>query len=90
MKNGAARWHSLADRVAMAARCAQSQLSTDGPQKEAGPSNQLREWFSHDPENGKSFKQIFAELDTRPESWELIMKAAKTRYRKHCSAVLAI
>jgi uncharacterized protein YeaO (DUF488 family) len=53
-------------------------LQTDGWQKEAGPSNQLRKWFSHDPEKWDEFQRRYsAELDTRPESWEPIVKAAK-------------
>jgi uncharacterized protein YeaO (DUF488 family) len=53
-------------------------LVTDGWQKEAGPSDQLRKWFSHDPEKWAEFQhRYFAELDTRPEAWEPILKAAK-------------
>jgi uncharacterized protein YeaO (DUF488 family) len=53
-------------------------LVTDGWQKEAGPSDQLRKWFSHDPEKWAEFQhRYFAELDTRPEAWEPILKAAE-------------
>jgi uncharacterized protein YeaO (DUF488 family) len=46
--------------------------------KEAGPSDALRKWFSHDPAKWDKFKQkYFAELDHRPESWEPIHKAAR-------------
>jgi uncharacterized protein YeaO (DUF488 family) len=50
----------------------------DGWQKEAGPSTQLRKWFSHDPDKWMEFQQkYFAELKERPEAWEPILEAAK-------------
>jgi uncharacterized protein YeaO (DUF488 family) len=50
----------------------------DGWQKEAGPSVQLRKWFSHDPEKWTEFqRKYFAELEQRPEAWEPILKAAE-------------
>lgn len=53
-------------------------LVTAGWQKEAGPSNELRKWFSHDPARWEEFqRRYFAELDTRPEGWDPIVKAAK-------------
>jgi uncharacterized protein YeaO (DUF488 family) len=53
-------------------------LVTDGWQKEAGPSGELRKWFSHDPEKWTEFQhRYFAELDTRPEAWAPILKAAE-------------
>jgi uncharacterized protein YeaO (DUF488 family) len=53
-------------------------LVTNGWQKEAGPSDQLRKWFSHDPEKWTEFQhKYFAELDTRPEAWTPILKAAE-------------
>ncbi len=46
--------------------------------KEAGPSTDLRKWFNHDPKKWKEFqRKYFAELNTRPEAWEPILKAAK-------------
>ena len=46
--------------------------------KDAGPSDQLRKWFSHDPEKWTEFqRKYFAELDTRPEAWEQILKAVE-------------
>jgi uncharacterized protein YeaO (DUF488 family) len=46
--------------------------------KDAGPSDGLRKWFSHDPEKWTEFqRKYFAELDTRPEAWEPILKAAR-------------
>ena len=53
-------------------------LRTDGWEKEAGPSTQLRKWFGHDPKKWEEFqRKYFAELDTRPEAWEPILKAAE-------------
>lgn len=47
-------------------------------QKDAGPSTALRQWFSHDPSKWDKFRQkYFAELDTRPEAWQPIAKAAR-------------
>ncbi len=55
-----------------------SELQIDGWQKEAGPSTELRKWFNHDPEKWREFqRKYFAELDTRPEAWEPVLKAAK-------------
>lgn len=46
--------------------------------KEAGPSDELRKWFSHDPRKWKEFqRKYFAELEERPEAWEPILKAAR-------------
>jgi uncharacterized protein YeaO (DUF488 family) len=50
----------------------------DGWQKEAGPSTELRKWFSHDPDKWVEFQQkYFAELKERPEAWAPILEAAK-------------
>ncbi len=55
-------------------------IHIDGWQKEAGPSSELRRWFSHDPAKWTAFQhKYFAELEDRPEAWEPIMKAAKRR-----------
>jgi len=48
--------------------------------KDAGPSDALRKWFSHDPAKWDSFKEkYFTELDTRPDAWEPILKLAARR-----------
>jgi len=53
-------------------------LRTDGWEKEAGPSTELRKWFAHDPKKWEHFqRKYFAELDTRPQAWEPIVKAAE-------------
>lgn len=47
-------------------------------QKDAGPSTELRKWFNHDPAKWTEFqRKYFAELDSRPEAWEPILKAAR-------------
>ncbi len=50
----------------------------DSWQKDAGPSGELRKWFSHDPAKWADFqRKYFAELEKRPEAWEPILQAAK-------------
>lgn len=50
----------------------------DGWQKDVGPSDRLRKWFSHDPAKWEQFKsKYFEELDERPEAWEPIRAAAQ-------------
>jgi uncharacterized protein YeaO (DUF488 family) len=52
-------------------------LAMDGWLKDAGPSTELRKWFSHDPAKWEKFREkYFAELDGRPEAWEPIRKSA--------------
>ena len=54
-----------------------TELHIDGWLKEAGPSTELRKWFSHDPKKWDEFqRKYFAELDTRLDAWEPILKAA--------------
>jgi uncharacterized protein YeaO (DUF488 family) len=46
--------------------------------KEAGPSTQLRKWFSHDPDKWPRFRvRYFRELDSAPEAWRPILSAAR-------------
>ena len=57
-------------------------LQMDAWQKEAGPSDQLRKWFAHDPKKWIEFqKRYFAELETRPEAWDPILQAAQRHKR---------
>ena len=50
----------------------------DGWQKDVGPSDQLRKWFSHDPAKWAEFqRKYFAELAQRPETWQPLLKAAE-------------
>ncbi len=53
-------------------------IHMDGWQKEVGPSDQLRKWFSHDPAKWTEFQHKYlAELEQRPEVWKPILSAAK-------------
>ncbi len=53
-------------------------LPADGWLKEAGPSTELRKWFSHDPAKWHEFRRrYFAELDGAPEAWAPIRDAAQ-------------
>lgn len=46
--------------------------------KDAAPSTELRQWFSHDAARWPEFrKRYFAELKTRPEAWMPLLDAAR-------------
>ncbi|HXE10724.1 MAG TPA: DUF488 domain-containing protein [Bryobacteraceae bacterium] len=46
--------------------------------KDAGPSTELRKWFSHDPAKWDEFqKRYFDELMANPDAWEPILQAAR-------------
>lgn len=45
--------------------------------KAVSPSNELRQWFGHDPAKWKEFQlRYFAELDKQPEGWQPLLEAA--------------
>ena len=53
-------------------------LRIDAWLKDAGPSTELRKWFSHDPDKWADFRRrYFRELDSRPEAWQPIVSAAR-------------
>ena len=53
-------------------------LPLDGWLKDAGPSTELRKWFSHDPAKWEEFqKRYVAELKKSPEAWQPIVDAAR-------------
>lgn len=53
-------------------------LRMDGWLKDAGPSTELRKWFSHDPEKWSEFRRrYFAELSRAPEVLAPIRDAAR-------------
>jgi uncharacterized protein YeaO (DUF488 family) len=55
-------------------------LRIDGWLKDAGPSNELRKWFGHDPERWQEFRRkYFAELDRAPDAWAPIRDALRQR-----------
>ena len=46
--------------------------------KEVAPSNDLRNWYKHDPDKWQEFrKRYFAELEEKPDVWEPILDAAR-------------
>lgn len=46
--------------------------------REVAPSNELRQWFNHDPQKWNGFQPRFAlELDGKPETWQPIIEAAQ-------------
>ena len=46
--------------------------------KDAGPSTELRKWFSHDPAKWDEFrKRYFHELTANPDAWEPVLEAAR-------------
>lgn len=43
------------------------------------PSNELRQWYSHDPQKWSEFQQRYAlELDSTPQTWQPIVAAAQS------------
>jgi uncharacterized protein YeaO (DUF488 family) len=53
-------------------------LRVDAWLKEAGPSTELRKWFSHDPDKWAEFRRrYFRELDSRPDAWHPLVSAAR-------------
>ena len=53
-------------------------LRVDAWLKDVGPSTELRQWFSHDPDKWMRFRtRYFRELDSRPEAWRPIVTAAR-------------
>ncbi len=47
--------------------------------KEVAPSNELRNWYGHDPERWPEFqRRYFAELDRMPETWKPLLEAGRT------------
>jgi uncharacterized protein YeaO (DUF488 family) len=55
-----------------------ARVHVDAWPKDVGPSTELRNWFSHDPERWPQFRRrYFRELDTRPEAWQPILSKAR-------------
>jgi uncharacterized protein YeaO (DUF488 family) len=69
----------------------------DGWIKSVAPSDRLRSWFGHEPAKWTEFqRRYFAELDHKPETWELLSEAARrgnitlvygARDREHNNAI---
>lgn len=50
--------------------------------REAAPSDELREWFGHDPERWEGFRERYAaELEGKPESWRPLLEALEDQGR---------
>lgn len=46
--------------------------------KEVAPSNELRNWYGHDPGLWEEFQsRYFSELDAHPQAWQPILEAAR-------------
>lgn len=46
--------------------------------KQVSPSNELRNWFGHEPAKWKEFqRRYFAELDEQPEAWNALLELAR-------------
>jgi uncharacterized protein YeaO (DUF488 family) len=46
--------------------------------KQVSPSNELRNWFGHEPAKWKEFqRRYFAELDEQPEAWSALLELAR-------------
>ena len=53
-------------------------LHADAWLKEAGPSTELRKWFSHDPAKWPEFQKRYrAELDANKAAWQPLLDAVK-------------
>ncbi len=53
-------------------------LQADDWFKEVAPSDDLRQWFGHDPAKWHEFrKRYFAELDAHPTAWQPLVDAAR-------------
>lgn len=47
--------------------------------KGVAPSQQLRQWFNHDPAKWEEFQRRYrAELIAEPEAWQMLLAAMKT------------
>jgi uncharacterized protein YeaO (DUF488 family) len=48
--------------------------------REIAPSDQLRQWFDHDPNRWEEFKQrYFQELQTKPEAVRFLLELARKK-----------
>ncbi|MBJ9696828.1 DUF488 domain-containing protein [Burkholderia cenocepacia] len=55
-------------------------VKLDGWLKEVAPSNELRDWFGHDPQRWDEFRRRYErELDVSPASWQPILDAARKK-----------
>ncbi len=53
-------------------------VKVEGWIKAVSPSDELRNWFGHEPAKWKEFQRRYSkELDKKPETWEPLLKAAR-------------
>lgn len=53
-------------------------LQLDDWWKEVAPSDELRQWFGHDPARWEEFRRrYFAELEAKPAAWQPLLEAAR-------------
>ena len=52
-------------------------LQIDGWIKEAAPSNELRKWFSHDPDKWSEFKRRYQTELNKSDAWRPLLEAAR-------------
>ena len=46
--------------------------------RDVAPSDELREWFDHDPDRWEEFRRCYAEeLRAKPETWQPLLEAAR-------------
>lgn len=54
------------------------ELELDEWRREVAPSDELREWFDHDPDRWEEFRRRYAEeLEERPEAWRDLAETAR-------------
>jgi uncharacterized protein YeaO (DUF488 family) len=53
-------------------------VKIEGWNKAVAPSNELRQWFGHEPAKWKEFQRRYlAELKEKPEAWQPLLQAAQ-------------
>lgn len=54
------------------------ELDLDGWHREVAPSDELREWFDHDPDRWEGFRRRYFEgLEERPNAWRDLLETAR-------------
>ncbi|MFB6263178.1 MAG: DUF488 domain-containing protein [Bradymonadaceae bacterium] len=56
------------------------EAALDEWRREVAPSDELREWFDHDPDRFDSFRDRYCdELENAPDAWRPLLEAARER-----------
>ena len=78
---------------------AKQALKADHWLREIAPSDQLRQWFNHDPDRWEAFKQRYGEeLQTKPEAVGFLLELAREKglillysaRDRHCNQAVAL